>query len=305
MCPREDNKNTNNHGSVVWNQSNAPNQAQQQNRNAAMSQLEEFFLGSSSAETTTTTTTTTTSSPISVWELEKDKCSVDEGQGSTTPGVQSTPKPSQAIEKPEQDTAKDHTNQTPSLSHDNFTLLTKQERASSFPTEHLLASSRHSFSSLSRKSSLKKTSSIGRFSQQQQQQPSSSQHFKPSVSFGNLKIREYRVALSDHPSCSYGPPVQLSWEYRQTQVVPLEFYEQSRPPRRPKGDLVLSLARRRFMVLSCGCSKTEINNAMRDAERVKRGRMITDAFLPASPLHETMEHVMDTVKDYFKKQEDV
>ena len=113
------------------------------------------------------------------------------------------------------------------------------------------------------------------------------------------------MALSDHPSCSYGPPVQLSWDYQEKDVVALESYEESRQPRRDVEDLLLSYYDRRHMLLKqAGCSKREVKAAVKEVERVKRERMITDMFLPASPLDETMEHVIDTIKYYFQKQED-
>lgn len=196
-----------------------------------------------------------------------------------------------SIENPTISHAKE--NQAPT---DEFALLCKGDRSNSLPRSHST-----SFKVLTRKPSLKKISSIGRLSNHE-----SADGLKQSVSFGNLKIREYNVALSNHPSCSYGPPVQLSWDYREKEVVPLDSYEESREPRREAGDLVLSYYDRRFMLLKqAGCSKTEVKASMKEVERVKRGRMITDLFLPASPLDETMEHVIDTAKYYFKKQEDV
>jgi hypothetical protein len=38
---------------------------------------------------------------------------------------------------------------------------------------------------------------------------------------------------------------------------------------------------------------------MKEVERVKRERMMTDLFLPASPFDETMENIINTVKNMF------
>ncbi|KAG7361554.1 hypothetical protein IV203_036655 [Nitzschia inconspicua] len=152
-----------------------------------------------------------------------------------------------------------------------------------------------------RRSSLKKVSSNGQFPPMK---PSSSNNsLKRNVSFGSAKIREFNVAISDNPCCSYGPPIGLSWEYQEREEVPLETYEASREGNRRQGhSLLLSFYERHFMLIKQGgYSKTEIKETMKEVERVKRERMVTDLFLPASPLDETMEHVMDTVKKYFHR----
>jgi hypothetical protein len=125
---------------------------------------------------------------------------------------------------------------------------------------------------------------------------------KREISFGNLEIRQYDVALSDHPSCSYGPPVQLSWEYQRENVVvlPVDSYELTRSPRRDKGDLVLSYNDRRHMLLKqAGYSKKEVKQAMKEVDRVKRERLVTDMLLPASILDEAVEASVDYVKQFF------
>jgi hypothetical protein len=172
---------------------------------------------------------------------------------------------------------------------------------------------------LKRRSSLKKVSSYGNISQSiinsvTPTSPStfpsslqSSPQLKRNVSFGNMQIRQYNVAISDHPSCSHGPPIQLSWEYDKEKVisVPLESYEKSRTtdgdnPRRERKHLLLSLYERHFLLMKQGgCSKHEIKETMKEVERVKRERMMTDLFLPASPFDETMENIINTVKNMF------
>jgi hypothetical protein len=167
---------------------------------------------------------------------------------------------------------------------------------------------------LARRSSLKKISSYGKFPPNASNSadggsvgsgaisPQAPSSFKRCVSFGNMQIREYNVALSDHPSCSYGPPIQLSWDYREKEIVPLAQYEEDRTRRGRRGghQLLLSFYERHFMLIKqAGYSKREIRETMKEVERVKRERMVTDLFLPASPLDETMEHVVDKVKKYF------
>jgi hypothetical protein len=181
-----------------------------------------------------------------------------------------------------------------SSSSSSFQKLQHKDRADSMPLE-----------GLTRKSSMKKISSIGGKLYQSHSSlgcSSSNNGMKREISFGNLEIRQYDVALSDHPSCSYGPPVQLSWEYQRENVVvlPVDSYELTRSPRRDRGDLVLSYNDRRHMLLKqAGYSKKEVKQAMKEVDRVKRERLVTDMLLPASILDEAVEASVDYVKQFF------
>ena len=57
-----------------------------------------------------------------------------------------------------------------------------------------------------------------------------------------------------------------------------------------------------MLIKQAGYSKREIKETMKEVERVKRERQVTDLFLAASPIDETMEHVMDTVKQFFRRE---
>jgi hypothetical protein len=208
--------------------------------------------------------------------------------------------------------------------HNNtFTRLNKFDRTTSLPLDLSWTSSpsrsvmmnNGTNHPITRRSSLKKVSSYGLIPPNPKASLSSSplssstnSLLKRNVSFGSMRIREYNVALSDHPSCSYGPPVQLSWDYQEKDEVPVDSYEEARKGNRRRGHhLLLSFYERHVLLIKeAGYSKREIKETMKEVERVKRERMVTDLFLPASPLDETMEHVMDTVKKFFHrpKQDD-
>jgi hypothetical protein len=127
---------------------------------------------------------------------------------------------------------------------------------------------------------------------------SSTNSLKRNVSFNKLDIREYSIALSDHPGCSYGPPVQLGWEYQDKETLNVEEYEEKRPPRRSVSELIMSYNVRRYLLLKrAGYSKSEIQAAMKEVERVKRDRLVTDLLLPASKIDETLEEVILSFKE--------
>jgi hypothetical protein len=94
-----------------------------------------------------------------------------------------------------------------------------------------------------------------------------------------LEIREYNVALSDHPDCSYGPPIQLGWSYCEKQAVSVDEYELSCGSHRRTGrELLLTSPERRY-------TKEELQWAWEEVERVKRERQryLAADDLPCSP----------------------
>jgi hypothetical protein len=177
-------------------------------------------------------------------------------------------------------------------SYQPFAKLTVSDRANSLPLECMKSPN----ATLTKKPSLKKISSIG----QGLHRKNTDGSFQPTVSFSSLSIREYPPSISDNPSCSYGPPVQLDWDYEVEETQLIDQYEESRQPRRANHELLLSYYDRRFLLLKqAGYSKKEVKAAMKEAERVKRERMVTDLFLPAQALDETMENIVDSVKTFF------
>jgi hypothetical protein len=114
-----------------------------------------------------------------------------------------------------------------------------------------------------------------------------------TVSFGHLELREYSLCLSDHPACSYGPPISLGWDFYQHPHVPtVEEYEMQRQNERctAREEMILSHHARRFLLLQhAGYSKRELRRAVEEVERVKQQRLVTDFFLPLSAVDETLE----------------
>mmetsp|Transcript_31920 Transcript_31920/g.48823 ORF Transcript_31920/g.48823 Transcript_31920/m.48823 type:complete len:147 (-) Transcript_31920:220-660(-) len=49
---------------------------------------------------------------------------------------------------------------------------------------------------------------------------------KKTVSFGNVHVRQYALCIGDHPMCSRGFPLSLSWEHAMQDVVlPVDQYD--------------------------------------------------------------------------------
>jgi hypothetical protein len=57
-------------------------------------------------------------------------------------------------------------------------------------------------------------------------QPSSTQKHRKQVSWGSaLEIRTHSVILGDHPCCRDSLPLQLGWEYNDSELVNMDVYE--------------------------------------------------------------------------------
>ena len=129
---------------------------------------------------------------------------------------------------------------------------------------------------------------------------------KRSVRFGTLETRVYSIALSDHPSCSFGPPISLGWEYQEKGAILVEQFEEQRSPRRNMEQMALSCrARKYLLVRRAGYSKRELKAAMNEVERVKRERLMTDLFLPTSNFDEILEELMYCLKLLFRPRLEV
>lgn len=121
-----------------------------------------------------------------------------------------------------------------------------------------------------------------------------------TVSFSKLDIREYDIAISDHPSCSCGPPIQLGWSYNEQKDLKLEEYETIRSSSRSREDMLLSYHTRNYLLREyAGCSREEIENSIKEVERVKRDRLITDMLMPANLLNERIDDAVSHVSSLF------
>jgi len=99
---------------------------------------------------------------------------------------------------------------------------------------------------------------------------------KHSVKFTDVKFRHFDVEISDHPSCSDGPPIQLSWKYEKNEsVYPLEHYEESRLPRRRSRNLTLDYYRRYVLLNQAGYTSLEMREAVEEVARVRQQRRLS------------------------------
>jgi hypothetical protein len=129
-----------------------------------------------------------------------------------------------------------------------------------------------------RKSILKRSSSIGKFSKETDTSGTGREGFRRTASFSTLEIRSYDITLGDNPGGSHGAPVSLSWDYNPDNIikVDLETYEKTRPQRRARSEMYMSGSIRMFLLMkNKGYSLREIEAAAKDAEKLRKKRQNT------------------------------
>lgn len=97
-----------------------------------------------------------------------------------------------------------------------------------------------------------------------------------AISFSNVEMREYSRAVGDNPSVSAGPPMSIGWEYNDPDVLTIDEYESTRPPRRAHHEMVVPRSVRQDMLMNeWGYSRSQLAGAVRDSNRTKTQRRTT------------------------------
>ncbi len=102
-----------------------------------------------------------------------------------------------------------------------------------------------------------------------------------SVKFQNVDIRNFKMTLGNHPSATTGPPVMLDGELADPKhlartVMALEKYEKTRPPRRKRRQLKLTLQQRHnILVKERGFSFEEVKGAWKESLEIRKQRKET------------------------------
>eukprot|EP00563_Minutocellus_polymorphus_P007874 CAMPEP_0181022466 /NCGR_PEP_ID=MMETSP1070-20121207/1527_1 /TAXON_ID=265543 /ORGANISM="Minutocellus polymorphus, Strain NH13" /LENGTH=346 /DNA_ID=CAMNT_0023099405 /DNA_START=31 /DNA_END=1071 /DNA_ORIENTATION=+ len=127
---------------------------------------------------------------------------------------------------------------------------------------------------------------------------------KRTISFANLEIREYDLTIGDNPSVSYGPPVQLSWQYSESQTRCLEEYESEKLMDRSRGRRSsrvenISWVKREALLKRQGFSQNDIEANMKEVNKVKQGRSLTRALVITGRAEEALESAGRKLKRFF------
>ena len=108
------------------------------------------------------------------------------------------------------------------------------------------------------------------------------------VQFENIGIRNYDMTLGDNPSCMYGPPVSIDWDYAEEQKVSLDEYELGRGARRESNQMQMNALYRRRL-LERDFTADEMQMAEHEIQKIRNGRERTKMLLPFCKLQEAAE----------------
>jgi len=131
--------------------------------------------------------------------------------------------------------------------------------------------------------------------------------FNKTIKFHNIEIREYARTLGDNPSCSSGPPVSISWDYKALKAMTIDDYEETRPARRTQMEMVLPRKLRSEMLKrDWQITQRQIAEAVRRNVKIKNQRRTTVNNLgKASKMEVVMESLNRKVKRTLMLQKSV
>jgi len=119
-----------------------------------------------------------------------------------------------------------------------------------------------------------------------------------SITFGTVTIRDYEMTLGDHPDCSYGPPVQLGWNYLEYCPLDVDEYEMHHSLRRPLRNLCLNYYKRKELLGNKEAGgkgdfdEQTLKAAWKDVKKTKSKRNLTKATLPMRRVEDVAESAM-------------
>mmetsp|Transcript_23695 Transcript_23695/g.65776 ORF Transcript_23695/g.65776 Transcript_23695/m.65776 type:complete len:204 (+) Transcript_23695:184-795(+) len=111
------------------------------------------------------------------------------------------------------------------------------------------------------------------------------------VNFDVVYVRSYQQTMGDNPAVSYGPPIQLDWDYEEHDGIDIHEFEMSRGhSRRTMRQMAMSYYHRKnFLSREYGFSEEELRRAKKDANRVKFLRDVTKTLLPMMKVEDAIE----------------
>jgi hypothetical protein len=118
------------------------------------------------------------------------------------------------------------------------------------------------------------------------------------VVFDKIQIREHRITMGDNPSCTYGTPISLDWDYIEFEDLTLDEYEMhkfSTGRGRPRSlrQLYLNHYQRKNRLQLEGFSLEEIKDCKRETNRARKQRDMT-RFLAQAKVMVVLEDLVES-----------
>ena len=111
-----------------------------------------------------------------------------------------------------------------------------------------------------------------------------------SVSFSKVQVRDYGITVGDNPGGAAGAPVTLGWAYDEHAPLGVDHYEEHRPGRRSRDEMYMPPSARNDMLLQgVGISRSEMLEAQKQADRIRKQRARTKAWMPLERMEDVLE----------------
>lgn len=113
-----------------------------------------------------------------------------------------------------------------------------------------------------------------------------------NVCFGVVAIRTYNQTLGDNPAVTFGPPIQLDWEYKEQGEIDVTEFECSKGCRYRRNEQQLRLSyykRKDILTEEYNFDREQLERAKRDVNKTKFRREVTCYLLPIRKLEEALE----------------
>ena len=117
---------------------------------------------------------------------------------------------------------------------------------------------------------------------------------KRRISFGTIKIREHSQTMGDNPSCTYGTPVQLDWDYEELADIKVEDYENFRPSTRTRQQFHLNHFQRRNLLKLNGFTSADISKTKKQVSKIRSQRERTKFFVLNYPALNAVEDAFES-----------
>lgn len=128
------------------------------------------------------------------------------------------------------------------------------------------------------------------------------------VRFENIEIRRYPMILGDNPSCRYGCPVSLGWEYEAIPTISVDDYEDYRIKHRPRRrgkqlyQLILNYYERQDIFARMGLDPSELKQRGREILKIQRQRKHTAIMSPLFKVEDVARSAGRKVQRAFLKR---
>jgi hypothetical protein len=80
------------------------------------------------------------------------------------------------------------------------------------------------------------------------------------------------MIMGDNPSVSSGPPVTIDWEHQDVKECDLSYYEEGKPEKRSKAQMLLPAEVREAWMRDQGYARSEMLEVGKEINRIKKGR---------------------------------